>query len=177
MLNDRSHKVRAILKKYCPGNIKKILPSSQSAWNTRFYFGHQKLCMDNNVKYPLQYEACKTVNWASTNRSCLCLFMLVDVDVIQKFKWIENNIIFRYYNWPLTYCRLLRQNWCRVIKRHTAFEMLCTVHWFKNQQLQNNGMWLKLVWYCHVQVSSHVTLNDFHSYFNNGLRQRTDTKE
>ena len=49
MLNDWSHKVRAILKKYCPGNIKKILPSSQSAWNTRFYFGHQKLCMDNNT--------------------------------------------------------------------------------------------------------------------------------
>ena len=51
MLNDWSHKVRAILKQYCPGNIKKILPSSQSAWNTRFYFGHQKLCMDNNVTY------------------------------------------------------------------------------------------------------------------------------
>ena len=51
MLNDWSHKVRAILKKYCPGNIKKILPSSQSAWNTRFYFGHQKLCMDNNSLY------------------------------------------------------------------------------------------------------------------------------
>ena len=51
MLNDWSHKVWAILKKYCPGNIKKILPSSQSAWNTRFYFGHQKLCMDNNKKY------------------------------------------------------------------------------------------------------------------------------
>ena len=51
MLNDWSHKVRAILKKYCPGNIKKILPSSQSAKNTRFYFGHQKLCMDNNHKY------------------------------------------------------------------------------------------------------------------------------
>ena len=48
MLNDWSHKVRAIFKKYCPANIKKILPSSQSAWNTRFYFGHQKLCMDNN---------------------------------------------------------------------------------------------------------------------------------
>ena len=53
MLNDWSHKVRAILKKYCPGNIKKILPSSQSAWNTRFYFGHQKLCMDNNIIYSL----------------------------------------------------------------------------------------------------------------------------
>ena len=39
------------LKKYCLGNIFLILPSSQSAWNTRFYFGHQKLCMDNNVKY------------------------------------------------------------------------------------------------------------------------------
>ena len=51
MLNDWSHKVRAILKEYCPGNIKKILPASQSAWNTRFYFGHQKLCMDNNKKY------------------------------------------------------------------------------------------------------------------------------
>ena len=51
MLNDWSHRVRAILKKYCPGNIKKILPSSQSAWNTRFYFGHQKLCMDNNTLY------------------------------------------------------------------------------------------------------------------------------
>ena len=49
MLKDWSHKVRAILKEYCPGNIKKILPSSQSAWNTRFYFGHQKLCMDNNT--------------------------------------------------------------------------------------------------------------------------------
>ena len=51
MLNDWSHKVRAILKKYCPGNIKRILPSSQSASNTRFYFGHQKLCMDNNIIY------------------------------------------------------------------------------------------------------------------------------
>ena len=51
MLNDWSHKVRAILKKYCPGNIKKILPSSQSVWNTRFYFGHQKLSMDNNTQY------------------------------------------------------------------------------------------------------------------------------
>ena len=40
-----------ILYKYCPGNIKTILPSSQSAWNTRFYFGHQKLCMDNNDYY------------------------------------------------------------------------------------------------------------------------------
>ena len=48
MLNDWSHKVRAILKEYCQGNIKRILPASQSAWNTRFYFGHQKLCMDNN---------------------------------------------------------------------------------------------------------------------------------
>ena len=29
-----------------------ILPSlSQSAWNTRFYFGHQKPCMDDNMKY------------------------------------------------------------------------------------------------------------------------------
>ena len=26
MLNDWSHKVRAILKKYCPGNIKKYCP-------------------------------------------------------------------------------------------------------------------------------------------------------
>ena len=51
MLNDWSHKVRPILKEYCPGNIQKILPSSQSAWNTRFYFGHQKLCMDNNNNY------------------------------------------------------------------------------------------------------------------------------
>ena len=51
MLNDWSHKVRAILKKYCPGNIKKILPSSLSAWNTQFYFGHQKPCMDNNIDY------------------------------------------------------------------------------------------------------------------------------
>ena len=50
-LNDWSHKVRAILKKYCPGNIQKILPSSQTAVNTRFYFGHQKLCMDNNKQY------------------------------------------------------------------------------------------------------------------------------
>ena len=129
------------------------------------------------VKYFLQYEACKTVNWASTYRSCLCLSMLVDVDVIQKFKWIKNNIIFKYYNWPLTSCCLLRQNWCGVMKRHTAFEMLCTVHWFKNQQLQNTEMWLKSVWYCRVQVSYPVTLNGFHSFFNNGLRQRNDTKE
>ena len=49
MLNDWSHKVRAILKEYCPGNIKKILPSLSQSGNTRFYFGHQKLCMDNNV--------------------------------------------------------------------------------------------------------------------------------
>ena len=35
---------------------KRILPSlSQSAWNTRFYFGHQKPCMDNN-KYYLYFE-------------------------------------------------------------------------------------------------------------------------
>ena len=41
MLNDWSHKARAILI---------ILPSlSQSAWNTRFNFGHQKPCMDNNM--------------------------------------------------------------------------------------------------------------------------------
>ena len=26
---------------------------SQSAWNIRFYFGHQKPCMDNNDKYCL----------------------------------------------------------------------------------------------------------------------------
>ena len=45
---------RAISKKYCPGNIKKILPSSQSAWNTRFYFGHQELCIDNNNIYSNQ---------------------------------------------------------------------------------------------------------------------------
>ena len=63
MLNDWSHNVRAILKKYCPGNIEKILPSlSQSAWNTRFYFGHQKLCMGNNPLYvqlkTTTYEEC-----------------------------------------------------------------------------------------------------------------------
>ena len=51
MLNDWSHKVRAILKEYCPGNIKKLLPSLSQSGNTRFYFGHQKLCMDNNEKY------------------------------------------------------------------------------------------------------------------------------
>ena len=51
MLNDWSHKVRAILKEYCPGNIKKILPSLSQSGNTRFYFGHQKLCMDNNIIY------------------------------------------------------------------------------------------------------------------------------
>ena len=38
-----------ILYKYCPGNIKKILPSLSQSGNTRFYFGHQKLCMDNNT--------------------------------------------------------------------------------------------------------------------------------
>ena len=51
MLNDWSHKVRAILKEYCPGNIKKLLPSVSQSGNTRFYFGHQKLLMDNNAKY------------------------------------------------------------------------------------------------------------------------------
>ena len=51
MLNDWSHKVRAILKEYCPGNIKKLLPSLSQSGNTRFYFGHQKLCMDNNKTY------------------------------------------------------------------------------------------------------------------------------
>ena len=51
MLNDWSHKVWAILKEYCPDNFKKILPSSQSAWNTQIYLGHQKLCMDNNKTY------------------------------------------------------------------------------------------------------------------------------
>ena len=51
MLNDWSHKVQAISKKYCPGNIK-ILPSlSQSVWKTRFNFGHQMPCMDNNTAY------------------------------------------------------------------------------------------------------------------------------
>ena len=51
MLNDWSHKVRAILKEYCPGNIKKLLPSLSQSGNTRFYFGHQKLCMDNKLPY------------------------------------------------------------------------------------------------------------------------------
>ena len=51
MLNDWSHKVRAILKEYCPGNIEKLLPSLSQSGNTRFYFGHQKLCMDNNGLY------------------------------------------------------------------------------------------------------------------------------
>ena len=53
MLNNWSHKVRAILKEYCPGNIKKLLPSLSQSGNTRFYFGHQKLCMDNNTRYPI----------------------------------------------------------------------------------------------------------------------------
>ena len=48
MLNDWSHKVRAILKEYCQGNIKKLLPSLSQSGNIRFYFGQQKLCMDNN---------------------------------------------------------------------------------------------------------------------------------
>ena len=43
MLNDWSQQARAILM---------ILPSlSQSTWNTQFYFGHQKPCMDNNSLY------------------------------------------------------------------------------------------------------------------------------
>ena len=62
MLNDWSYKVRAILKKYCPGNIKKSLPSSQSAWNTQFYFGHQKLCMDNN------HECYTAGAWSQPNK-------------------------------------------------------------------------------------------------------------
>ena len=42
MLNDRSHKAQVIIL---------LLPSlSQSAWNTQFYFGHQKKpYMDNNI--------------------------------------------------------------------------------------------------------------------------------
>ena len=51
MLNDWSPKVRAILKEYCPGNIKKLLPSLSQSGNTRFLFGYQKLCMDNNTSY------------------------------------------------------------------------------------------------------------------------------
>ena len=40
------------LKNIARAILKKILPSlSQSAWNTRFYFGHQKLCMDKNISY------------------------------------------------------------------------------------------------------------------------------
>ena len=43
MLNDWSHEARAIMI---------LLPSlSQSAWNTQFYFGHQKPSMDNNRRY------------------------------------------------------------------------------------------------------------------------------
>ena len=81
MLNDWSHKARAILKKYCLGNITKILPSSQSVWNTRFYFGHQKLCMDNNSLY------CEACLWAcliffERLTSCCNLFH----NIIQKFK-------------------------------------------------------------------------------------------
>ena len=57
MLNDWAHKVRAIFKK--------ILPSSQSAWNTRFYFGHQKLCMDNNLfDWSVPLEFCSSfITW------------------------------------------------------------------------------------------------------------------
>ena len=85
MLNDWSHKDRAILKKYCPGNIKKYCPPCHKARGIHdFIFGHQKPCMDNNVKYFPPYEACKTVNWASIYRSCLCFSMLVNV--IQKFE-------------------------------------------------------------------------------------------
>ena len=80
MLNDWSHKVRAILKEYCPGNIEKILPSSQNACNTRFYFGHQKLCMDNNTLY-MYYLYIKhkprwdgTVVSMSTSRVLSCVF-------------------------------------------------------------------------------------------------------
>ena len=51
MLNDWSHKVRPIFKRYCPGNIKKILPSLSQSGNIRFYFDHKKLCMDNNIVY------------------------------------------------------------------------------------------------------------------------------
>ena len=57
MLNDWSHKVRAILKEYCPGNIKKLLPSLSQSGNTRFYFDHQKLCMDNNLVYWMNASA------------------------------------------------------------------------------------------------------------------------
>ena len=69
MLNDWSHKVRAIFKKYCPGNIKRILPSSQSAWNTRFYFGHQKLCMDNNYEYFALSAVCLSIEVKSDVKS------------------------------------------------------------------------------------------------------------
>ena len=72
MLNDWSHRVRAILKKYCPGNIKKILPSSQSAWNTRFYFGHQKLCMDNNNRLLYEYGEILTRVSIAVTRACEC---------------------------------------------------------------------------------------------------------
>ena len=81
MLNDWSHKVRAILKKYCPGNIKKILPYlSQSEWNTRFYFGHQKLCMDDNIIYYHQnnnsYDYCTCIFKIYINRYDVAMFTL-----------------------------------------------------------------------------------------------------
>ena len=57
MLNDRSHKTRAIII---------LLPSlSQSAWCTRFYFGHLKPYMDNNKKSWCESEGgeLRVVNW------------------------------------------------------------------------------------------------------------------
>ena len=86
MLNDWSHKVRAILKKYCPGNIKKILPSSQSAWNTRIYFGHQKLCMDNNHKY------CRTLG----DEIMKCMFSYPDEPKIGTKRSLQTLRLFSY---------------------------------------------------------------------------------
>ena len=52
MFNDWSHKVRAILKKYCPGNIKKniaLLVTKRVEYTILFWPP-----MDNNMLYGLQ---------------------------------------------------------------------------------------------------------------------------
>ena len=54
MLNDWSHKVRAILKKYCPGNIKKYCPPHKARGIHDFILATKSsvwIIIPNNIIY------------------------------------------------------------------------------------------------------------------------------
>ena len=69
-----------------PGQLIILLSLSQSTWNTRFYFGHQKPCMDNNHIYS-EYDL-------SLSKLLLCSSLLVKMHAASNE--INVNIVLDY---------------------------------------------------------------------------------